>query len=108
MGAPGIAEAALSGSDEVAREAVVTLLSILGQEAGNWALRSLATGGVYIAGGITPKLLPIVESTGCLQEAFLHRQSRFSKVIESIPLILITSDDIGLSGSCLYAESVLH
>ena len=78
-------------------------LSILGQEAGNWALRSLARGGVYIAGGITPKLIPILEKNTCLEQSYLHKESRFSQVIESVPLILITNDDIGLSGSCWYA-----
>lgn len=106
-GAPEIAAAALAKKNAMAEESVVMLLSILGQEAGNWGLRSLARGGVYIAGGITPKLLPISEETGCLKRAFLHEDSRFSKVIESIPLTLITTDDIGLAGSCLYASRSL-
>jgi len=104
--APEISEAALGGTDDLAVEAVELLLTILGQEAGNWGLRSLARGGVYIAGGITPKLLPILEN-GCLKKAFLHKESRFTKVLESVPLTLVTTDDIGLAGSCLYASRAL-
>lgn len=103
LSAPDIAKAALSGTNDIAYEAVEMFLSILGQEASNWALRSLARGGVYIAGGITPKLIPILEK-GSLEEAYLHKESRFTEVLQSIPLKLITTDDIGLSGSCLYAE----
>ena len=129
--APEISEAAIKGSDDLCVEAAELLLTILGQEAGNWGLRSLARGGVYIAGGvshalppyrvemnartdrlslslsascqITPKLLPILEN-GCLKRAFLHEDSRFSKVIDSIPLTLITTDDIGLAGAAFYAS----
>ena len=106
MPAPEIADAALAGTCPLAREAVEMLMHILGQEAGNWALRSLAQGGVFIAGGITPKLLPIVKNGG-LKNASLHEASRFSKVIRKIPLNLITTDDVGLSGSVFYATRML-
>ena len=55
---PGsISRAALDGSDPVALEAVDMFISILGCEAGFMGLRLLATGGVYICGGIGPKVL---------------------------------------------------
>ena len=108
LSAPEIASAALEGEDDLAHQSCHLLLSILGQEAGNWALRSLARGGIYIAGGITPKLLPLSGAEDSLKEAYLHKQSRFSHVMESIPLILVTNDDIGLAGSCLYAQRALH
>lgn len=50
-----VSAAALDGSDPLASEALDIFLSIVGAEAGHMALRSLATGGVYICGGIFPK-----------------------------------------------------
>ena len=47
----GVTDAALAGSCEVCVEAVEMFLEILGAEAGNLALKCLATGGVYVAGG---------------------------------------------------------
>lgn len=54
---PGeISKAALSGADPIASLAVDMFLCILGAEAGAMGLRQLATGGVYICGGIAPKV----------------------------------------------------
>ena len=53
--APAITRAALGGSDPLAIEAVDMFLAIIGAEAGYMGLRALATGGVYLCGGITPK-----------------------------------------------------
>lgn len=53
--APAITRAALEGSDPLAVEAVDMFLAIIGAEAGYMGLRALATGGVYLCGGITPK-----------------------------------------------------
>ncbi len=53
--APSITRGALEGGDELAGEAVDMFLAIIGAEAGYMGLRALATGGVYLCGGITPK-----------------------------------------------------
>ena len=82
-------------------------LSILGQEAGNWGLRSLATGGVYIAGGITPRLRGRVE-LGEMRNAFLHRKSRFTEVLQKLPLKLVLDGDVGLLGAREYARNALR
>ena len=58
--APAITKAALEGKDELAVEAVDMFLAIIGAEAGYMGLRALATGGVYICGGITPKVCNII------------------------------------------------
>ena len=54
--APDITKAALDGSDPLAVEAVDLFLAIIGAEAGYLGLRALATGGVYLCGGITPRV----------------------------------------------------
>ena len=53
-----ISRFALSGRDALCREALSLFVSIYGSEAGNLALQYRATGGVYLAGGIAPKILP--------------------------------------------------
>lgn len=53
--APAITRGALEGTDLLAGEAVDMFLAIIGAEAGYMGLRALASGGVYLCGGITPK-----------------------------------------------------
>lgn len=91
--------AALDKSDPVAVESLDVFLSIVGAEAGHMALRSLASGGVYICGGIFPKVMERVSAGGVL-EAFLWRASRFhDKVLKDIPLYVVTEEKIGLLGT---------
>jgi glucokinase len=59
-----IAELALTGESALCTEALDLFCSVLGAEAGNLALRSFATGGVILGGGIPPKILPALEKGG--------------------------------------------
>ena len=94
-----ISIAALDGSDAVASEALDMFLSIIGAEASHMALRGLTTGGVYIAGGILPKVIDRVTSGGLL-EAFLWKASRFhEKVLKYIPLHVVLEERVGLMGT---------
>ena len=91
--------AAMSGKDPVASEALDLLLAIVGAEASHMALRSLSSGGVYIAGGILPKVVERVKEGGVL-EAFLWKASRFhDKVLKDIPLYVVLEERVGLIGS---------
>ncbi|GFR39807.1 hypothetical protein Agub_g297 [Astrephomene gubernaculifera] len=103
-----ISAAALTGSDPLAEEAVDLLFAIVGAEAGAMALRSLAKGGVYIAGGITPKLLPRVRQ-GSLLEGFLMRSGRppFHKLLTHTPLFVITNEKVGQIGAREVAKRLL-
>lgn len=94
-----VSKAALDGSDIVATEALDMLLAIVGAEASHMALRSLASGGVYIAGGIFPKVIERVKAGGVL-EAFLWKASRFhEKVLRDIPLYVVLEERVGLLGT---------
>jgi len=94
-----VAIAAMSGNDPVASEALDILLAIVGAEASHMALRSLSSGGVYIAGGILPKVVDRVKQGGVL-EAFLWKASRFhDKVLKHIPLYVVLEERVGLIGS---------
>ncbi|KAG2501812.1 hypothetical protein HYH03_000311 [Edaphochlamys debaryana] len=106
--APQISGAALEGSDPLAVEAVDLMYAIVGAEAGAMALRCLAKGGVYIAGGITPKLLPRVQA-GSLLEGFLMRNGRapFHKILTETPLFVIKNETVGQIGAREFAKRLL-
>ena len=103
-----VSQAALDGSDPLAVEALDILISIVGAEAGHMALRSLASGGVYIAGGILPKVINRATEGGLL-DAFLWRESRFhDKVLKFIPLYVVLDEKVGLLGSRSQALHILR
>ena len=104
-----ISSTALSGADPLAIEAVDLFLAIVGQEAGQMALRCLASGGVYIAGGITPRLLKRLEpGGGSLREGFLLRKGRegFHRILKSTPLFVVLDEKVGLRGAAAYARNL--
>ena len=75
-------------------------LAILGSEAGNLALKVLATGGVYLGGGIPPRILPSLES-GSFLDAFRWK-GRMSDVLADIPIHVITNPQVALIGAACY------
>lgn len=79
-------------------------LSIIGAEAGAMALRCLARGGVFIAGGIVPRLMERVRQ-GVLLDAFVNRtaRERFQALLQSMPLYVVTNTKVGIIGSREYA-----
>ena len=98
----GVTTAALDSTCEVAKEAVDIFLEILGAEAANLALKCLATGGVYVGGGIPPRLLSEIEKGGML-DAYLHKACRYTDVRKGFPLHIILNDKIGLAGAKVFA-----
>ena len=97
-----ITKHALQGTDELCQRAVRMFCSIYGAEAGNLALKCLSTGGVYVAGGIAPKILPIL-SEGGFRQAF-ESKGRMEKVLKHIPTYIVTSPQLGLLGAALIAR----
>lgn len=71
-----VSESALHHTDPHAVRALAMFVELLGAEAGNLALRGMATGGIVIGGGIPPKILPALKSDSFL--ARLHSKGRFS------------------------------
>ena len=96
-----IIEAALNPADRSPRcaAAIDTVVAIMGAEAGNLALKVLALGGVYMAGGIAVHLQPVLQSRGFL-EAFRHK-GRFKEVMSRIPVHLMTGK-VGIAGAAAY------
>jgi Glucokinase len=94
----------MAGQDMICSEAIDVFLDIVGAEAGAMALRSLASGGVYIAGGIPPRLIDRVTNGGLLS-SYLNTQSRFSKVTERFPLYVLKKE-AGLAGVFNFAMAL--
>jgi glucokinase len=75
-----------------------------GAEAGNLALGMMATGGVYIGGGIAPKILPALE-TGAFLKAF-RSKGTFESMLENIPVKIILNADAGLLGAAVFGAEM--
>ena len=100
--AAAISGAALAGRDEVCREALDIFVRCYGAEAGNLALKQMATGGVYLAGGIAPKLLDHLQQ-GDFMQAFLAK-GRMGKLMQTMPVRVVTNDRVSLLGAAAYAR----
>jgi glucokinase len=94
--AADIAQRADAG-DPLATRAFAMFVDAYGAEAGDVALRSLARGGVYLAGGIAAKNIRWF-TDGKFVEAFT-RKGRFSDVMQTIPVDLIVNEQVGLIGA---------
>ena len=95
----------MNGTNRLAEQALDLWISVYGAEAGNLALKEMATGGIFLSGGISPKILP--KLTGPLfMRAFLEK-GRLRPLLESIPVQVITNDKAGLLGAarCVAAWS---
>jgi glucokinase len=98
-----IGACAEDGSSEICVKTLDLAVSAYGAEAGNLALKLLALGGVYLGGGIAPKLLKFLANGGFMQ-AFLDK-GRLSSLLETIPVRVILDDTCALLGAAAYAEA---
>ncbi len=95
-----ISEMAISKKCNCCQRALAWFCSILGSEAGNFALKILSTGGVFIGGGIAPKILSELKKGGFM-EAFTDK-GRLSPILSSIPVNVILDEDTALKGAAYY------
>jgi glucokinase len=95
--APVIVEAALTEKDDLCIRTVQLFVSILGAEAGNLALKTLAAGGVYLGGGIAPRIIPFIEE-GSFLEAF-RRKGRMADLLFRTPVHVIIEPRAALIGA---------
>jgi glucokinase len=80
-------------------------VSILGAEAGNFALKILADGGVYLAGGIPPRILPAL-TQGQFMAAFLNK-GRLSTILDKMPIHVIVNPNVAILGSACYGFDIV-
>jgi glucokinase len=92
-----ISTAALGGRCAGCAEVLDAFVEAFGAEAGNLALRTIATGGMFVGGGIAPKILPALES-GRFMNAF-RAKAPFEKMLEGMPVKVILNSEAGLLGA---------
>lgn len=94
-----ISRRALEGGDPLCGRALDLFVRVYGAQAGNMALTVRAAGGVYLAGGIAPDVLPRLRE-GPFLEAFLDK-GRFRPFLERVPVHVITDTRAGLLGAAI-------
>jgi glucokinase len=99
-----VTDRALSGQSNICVEVVNWFVSIYGSEAGNLALKFLAVGGIYIAGGIALKITEFLKN-GMFMQSFCDK-GRFKTLLSTIPVKVILTDDAALLGAAEYARRV--
>jgi glucokinase len=92
---------ALLGDDRACVRALDLFLSIYGAEAGNLALKLMSVGGVYVAGGIAPRVLHRLKE-GAFLRAFLDK-GRHAPILECIPVRVVRNPRVGLIGAAAIA-----
>jgi glucokinase len=97
---PIIVRAALENKVEICVATLKLFVSILGSEAGNLALKILATGGVYLGGGIPPRILTYLNEKTFLQR--FTNKGRFAELLRDIPVRVILNSDAALIGAACY------
>lgn len=85
---------------ELCLDTLDTFVSILGSEAGNMALKTLATGGVYLGGGIPPRILPALEHAHFMRS--FYNKGRFSEFLARIPVYVIMNPKVALLGAAAF------
>jgi len=98
--AAAISKAALSGECEHCADALDLFVHLYGAEAGNLALKMMATGGVYVGGGIAPKILERLKAPGFMQ-AF-HAKGRMESLMRGMPVRVILNPRTALLGPALF------
>jgi len=99
--AAAISAAALAGRDEVCAETLRLFVDLYGAEAGNLALKIMSCGGLFIGGGIAPKILPLLQD-GAFLQSFLDK-GRMQPLLAAMPVRVILNDRAALYGPALYA-----
>jgi glucokinase len=101
--AAAITRAAQEGRDAQCQAALELFVHLYGVEAGNLALKVMATGGCYIGGGIAPKILPQL-SAGTFLAAFCAK-GRMQPLLEQMPVRVILNDRTALFGPAIVAAA---
>jgi glucokinase len=88
---------AVDGSDRLCVETIDLFVACYGAEAGNLAMKGLTTGGVFLTGGIAPKILPRLRAGAFLQR--FRDKGRLSYLVEAMPVHVVLDQDVALHGA---------
>lgn len=101
-----IAQAGLKGQAEIAKQALDLFASIYGAEAGNLALKALSLDGVYLGGGIAPKLIAKLKD-GTFMKSFTNK-GRYKRLMSSMPVKVVMNQKTALLGAASVAAALSH
>lgn len=96
-----IGTAALEKRDRISEQTMQIFVEAYGAEAGNLALKLLPYGGLYIAGGIAPKILPLLQEDSFLLN--FTQKGRMRSILTQIPVNIILNSQVGLIGAAISA-----
>jgi glucokinase len=102
-----VTRAALAGGCDRCSRVLRLFVSIYGAEAGNLALRTLATAGLYVGGGIVRHVLPAIQRDRTFMDAFLSK-APMQALLARIPVRLILNADTGILGAAVHAQSLVR
>lgn len=98
-----ISEAAIAGNSPIAAETMELFIKYLARECSNMVLKMKATGGIYLGGGIPPKIKPLLQSSSFVQH-FLDCD-RLQDMLKDVPVNIIMNDKTALIGAAFYCLS---
>ena len=99
-----ISEVGLAAGHPLCAQALDLFVSIYGAEAGNLALKAFALGGVFVAGGIAPKILPKLQE-GAFVAAFVDK-GRLAELMRSLPVRVVLNPRVALLGAARVARDL--
>ncbi len=98
-----ISMAAANGSDPLAKRSMDLFCKLYGAQAGNLGLAGLAVGGVYVAGGVAPRIIDMLKN-GLFMEGFMNKEERMQSLLSNMPVRVVVNARIGLMGSAVAAS----
>lgn len=105
-GAAVVFDEAVRRTDGNCVKAYKLFISVYGAEAGNLALKAMATGGVYLGGGIAPKVFADRAAASIFLKSF-SAKGRFKKLLDAIPVYVIQNEKAALLGAAFHAHSLM-
>jgi len=93
--------------NSLAGRTVDIFVTLYGAEAGNLALKTLPTGGLYLAGGIAPSIMWAMKEDDRFLSAF-RAKGRMSRLVSTLPIYVITDKDVGLRGSKVLCRRIIQ
>jgi len=98
-----ISIAAGKGSDALAKRSMDLFCKLYGAQAGNLGLTGLASGGVYVAGGVAPRIIEMLKN-GLFMDGFMNKEERMQALLSAMPVRVVVNAKVGLMGSAVAAS----
>ncbi len=98
-----ISIAASEAKDPLAKRSMDLFCTLYGAQAGNLALTGLAAGGVYVAGGVAPRIIDML-GNGLFMAGFMNKEERMQDILAAMPVRVVVNAKVGLMGSAVAAS----